>query len=145
MACAAACCSFIVLQAQITPKPGTDVTTPLHAMQPDYPVPYGTMSAADIKKVLDKVFDYLDAATPPQMVLKSSGEVVTDPSRFDTSMMLQPGDFRLNSYEWGVTYSGMLLAAENSGDTRYSDYEKSVLPLWRIGCRLLKRRWKQAF
>lgn len=124
IACASACCSFMVLQAQVSPKPGTDVTTPLHAVQPDYPVPYGAMPAADIKKVLDKVFDYLDAATPPQMVLKSNGEAVNDPSRFDTSMMLQPGDFRLNSYEWGVTYSGMLLAAETSGDNRYSDYVK---------------------
>jgi len=33
-----------------------------------------------------------------------------------------PGDFRLVSYEWGVTYAGMLLAAENTKDKKYSEY-----------------------
>ena len=33
-----------------------DVTTPLHLMKPDYPVPYGAPSKENVKAVLDKVF-----------------------------------------------------------------------------------------
>src|SRR5688500_14886555 len=79
-------------------KPANDVTTPLHALQPDYPVPYGAMSEQDIKKVLDRVFNYLDAATPPQIVNKQTGESITDKSKPDMNWILKPGDFRLNSY-----------------------------------------------
>ena len=108
-------------------KPGNDVTSPLHLLQPDYPVPYGAMSEADIKKVLDKVFKYLDAVTPAQMINRQTGQEVTDASQFDTAYGIKPGDFRITAYEWGVTYSGMLLAAETSGDARYSDYVKQRL------------------
>jgi rhamnogalacturonyl hydrolase YesR len=108
-------------------QPATDATAPLHDLQPDYPVPYGVMSRQDIKKVMDRVYDYLDAVTPPQMINRQTGQVVTDPSQFDTTDIIKPGDFRLTTYEWGVTYSGMLLAAEISGDTRYSDYVKKRL------------------
>jgi unsaturated rhamnogalacturonyl hydrolase len=113
--------------AQVTPKPGTDVTAPLHALQPDYPVPYVAMSEADIKKVLDKVYNYLDAVTPAQMINRQTGQEVTDATQFDTAYGIKPGDFRLTAYEWGVTYSGMLLAAETSGDSRYSNYVKQRL------------------
>lgn len=114
-------------------RPANDVTAPLHALQPDYPVPYGAMPADDIKKVLDKVFSYLDAVTPAKMVNRETGEPIADPSKPDKNWAIQPGDFRLNSYEWGVTYSGMMLVAENSGDDRYSDYVKkrfSLLAKW---------------
>src|SRR4051812_15600026 len=108
-------------------KPGNDVTASLHLLHPDYPVPYGAMSEADIKKVLDRVFNYLDGVTPAQMINKQTGQEVTDASQFDTAYVIKPGDFRLTAYEWGVTYSGMLLAAETSGDARYSDYVKQRL------------------
>ena len=113
--------------AQVPQKPGNDVTAPLHALQPDYPVLYGAMQAQDIKKVLDKVYNYLDAVTPAQMINRQTGQQITDASTFDTAYGIKPGDFRLMAYEWGVTYSGMLLAAETSGDARYSDYVKKRL------------------
>jgi rhamnogalacturonyl hydrolase YesR len=113
--------------SQIASKPGTDVSAPLHALQPDYPVPYGAMSEADIKKVLDKVYNYLDAVTPAQMINRQTGAEVTDATQFDTAYGIKPGDFRLTAYEWGVTYSGMLLAAETSGDNKYSEYVKQRL------------------
>jgi unsaturated rhamnogalacturonyl hydrolase len=120
------CCCIVFLSVNVhAQKTGNDVTTPLHALQPDYPVPYGAMSEQDIKKVLDKLYNYIDAVTPAQIVHKQNGAVITDASKPDSNWIVQPGDFRLNSYEWGVTYSGMLLAAETSGDTRYSDYVKS--------------------
>ena len=116
--------NVFIISTVSSQRPANDVTTPLHALQPDYPVPYGAMSEQDIKKSLDKVFNYLDAVTQPVMVDKKTGNPVNDIAKLDTNTTIKPGDFRLNSYEWGVTYSGMLLAAETSGDKKYIDYVK---------------------
>ena len=102
-----------------------DVTTPLHLMKPDYPVPYGAPSKENVKAVLDKVFNYLEAVTPAQMINKQTGEVVDDINRLDTNTILKAGDFRLTSYEWGVTYSAMQRAAETTGDKKYAEYVKN--------------------
>ena len=102
-----------------------DVTTPLHLMKPDYAVPYGAPSKENVKAVLDKVFNYLDAVTPAEMINKQTGEVVDDINRLDTNTILKAGDFRLTSYEWGVTYSAMLRAAETTRDKKYADYVKT--------------------
>ncbi|HPH32448.1 MAG TPA: glycoside hydrolase family 88 protein, partial [Chitinophagaceae bacterium] len=59
----------IALQAQKQ----NDVTTPLHAMQPDYPVPYVIPGKTDVKKVLDRIYNYLDTVTPPVMINKKTG------------------------------------------------------------------------
>lgn len=102
-----------------------DVTTPLHAMQPDYPVPYIIPAQANVKIVLDRVFHYLDSVTPAQFINRTNKAVVTDVSNPDTNIVFKPGDYRLTSYEWGVTYSGMLRAAETTGDKKYADYTKT--------------------
>ena len=101
-----------------------DVTTPLHMMQPDYTVPYVIPDKAAVKKVLDRVYNYLDTVSPPVMMNKKTGAALTDPSELDTNSIVKQGDFRLTSYEWGVTYSAMLRAAETTGDNRYSRYVK---------------------
>ena len=106
-------------------KTGTDVNTPLHAMQPDYPVPYAVPKKEEIKAQMDKVFNYLNAVTPAQMINKQTGGELTDVSALDTNTILKQGDFRLTSYEWGVTYSAMQRAFETTNDQRYSDYVKT--------------------
>src|SRR4030095_7111545 len=105
-------------------KTGTDVTTPLHALQPDYPTPYGVPKKEDIKAKIDKVFDYLNTVTPAQLMNKQTGAEVTEISQLDTNTILKQGDFRLTSYEWGVTYSAMQRAFETTRDQRYADYVK---------------------
>ena len=110
------------LKAQV--KTGNDVTAPLHALKPDYPVPYGPMNPAEIKKIMDRLFDYLDAVTPAEMINKQTGEIINEVNRLDTNTVIRQGDFRLTSYEWGVTYSAMLQAGEVTGDSRYTDYVK---------------------
>ncbi len=102
----------------------TDVTTPLHAMKPDYKVPYGAPSVDQVKQVLKTVYNYLDAVTPAQFVDKKTQVPVNDLSKADTNTVIKTGDFRLASYEWGVTYSGMLLAGEATGDAAYTNYAK---------------------
>lgn len=99
-----------------------DVTTPLHLLQPDYPTAYGKPEVAEIEQTLSRVYDYLNATTPAKLQDKSTGKEVTDFSKIDKNTILWPGDFRLTSYEWGVTYAGMLLASQNTGDPKYATY-----------------------
>lgn len=113
----------------IAQQKGNDVTIPLHAMQPDYVVPYSIPTEKTVKVVLDKVFGYLDTVTPPQFINKLSGQLITDVSIPDTNIIFMPGDFRLTSYEWGVTYAGMLSATEATGDAKYAAYTKKRLEL----------------
>ncbi|MBE7172749.1 MAG: glycoside hydrolase family 88 protein [Williamsia sp.] len=115
------CCSCFTVAAQ---APRNDVNTPLHLLQPDYPVPYGAPDTGSVKKVLDRVFAYLDGATPANLVNRKTGQPVADYSKPDSNVTVQAGDFRLMSYEWGVTYSGMLRTYEVTGDKKYVDYVK---------------------
>ncbi|GAB4018326.1 glycoside hydrolase family 88/105 protein [Spirosoma koreense] len=118
-------CSVALAQ---TPAPkANDSTTPLHLLQPDYPVPYGPPKAADVTNVLDRVYTYLNESTPAQVIDKQSGQPITDLGKFNPNAVIKPGDFRLTSYEWGVTYAGMLLASEATGDARFADYTNKRL------------------
>jgi rhamnogalacturonyl hydrolase YesR len=99
-----------------------DVTTPLHLLKPAYVTPYGETKQADVKAVLDRVYHYLDGATPYQLIDKDSKEVITDYSKANSNSIFKPGDFRLTSYEWGVTYTGMLEAGAATGDKKFTEY-----------------------
>ncbi len=106
----------------------TDATTPLHLLKPDYPVPYGIPKQEDVAAVIARIHGYLDKTTPPSFANEKTGELFTDATRINADTILQRGDFRIVSYEWGVTYAGMLLAAEATGDAKYRDYaEKRLL------------------
>ncbi|WP_230680392.1 glycoside hydrolase family 88/105 protein [Pontibacter rufus] len=107
--------------AQTAPQ-GTDSTTPLHLLQPDYPTPYGKTTVDDITKVLQRVYTYLEATTPPELVDKQTGQEIKNYKNPGDNAILKPGDYRLISYEWGVTYAGMLSAGEATGDSRFTEY-----------------------
>jgi unsaturated rhamnogalacturonyl hydrolase len=117
-----AACFSITASAQRNVTNANDSNTPLHLLQPDYPVPYGISKANDIKGTLDRIHRYLNNVTPTAFVNSKTGEVVSDLSKIDENTALQKGDFRLVSYEWGVTYGAMLLASQITGDSRYKEY-----------------------
>jgi unsaturated rhamnogalacturonyl hydrolase len=108
-----------IIQAQVTANDAS-----LHAMKPVYTVPYEPMTKEQVKGVIDKVFNYLDTVTPAQMINKKTNEVVTDIVKIDSNTVLKQGDFRITSYEWGVTYSALLWAGEMTGDKKYTSYVK---------------------
>lgn len=87
-----------------------------------YSGPYGVPVAADIAAVLTRVHDYLAANTPARLVRRSNGAEITDLRTPDPDATVERGAFNIIGYEWGVTYSGMLLAAEATGDARFRDY-----------------------
>jgi rhamnogalacturonyl hydrolase YesR len=102
-----------------------DVTAPLHALAPSYPVPYTIPKTEEIKAVLIRVYNYLDSVTPFQFTNRLTNEAVKGLSNIDTNTIVKPGDFRLTSYEWGVVYSGMLRAGEITNDDRFTNYAKN--------------------
>jgi len=110
------------LIAQYTTAKGNDSTTPLHLLKPDYPTPYGETKPADVKAVLDKVYNYLNETTYTQLIDKTTQAPVTDYKKANSNTIFKPGDFRLLSYEWGVTYTGMLEAGAATRDKKYTDY-----------------------
>jgi unsaturated rhamnogalacturonyl hydrolase len=117
----------IVTSTAVAQSKGNDVTTPLHLLKPDYVIPYGAPTVDSVKKVLDRVYTYLNEVTPAQLIDKRTKQPVYNFNTIDTNVTLQQGDFRLTSYEWGVTYSGMLTVGEATGDTRYTDYTRDRL------------------
>lgn len=116
--------ALLPLAAHAAPRgaPANDVTAPLHLMKPNYPTPYGQPSPQDVTRVLDRVFDYLDAVTPAKVINGKTRAEITDLNKVDGDTILAPGDFRLTSYEWGVTYAGMLAAGAATGEKRFTDY-----------------------
>ena len=112
------------VQAQSVPlkEKMNDFNTPLYLMKPVYATPYGEVKPEDVKAVIDRVLTFLEVATPTKVINKDTKAVITDFSKIDKNSVLERGTFRLASYEWGVTYSGMLLAAQTTGDSRYLKY-----------------------
>jgi len=74
-----------------------------------------------IIEVIDRIYNYLNGCTPAVLV-DEKGKEVTDFSKIDRNTAFKKGDFGLTTYEWGVTYSGMLKATEATGDQKYAEY-----------------------
>jgi len=84
-------------------------------------VPYAPATVTEIAAVLAA------SATTWRKPLRRSSSIATRAEIADVSTphdtaTLARGDFRIVSYEWGVTYSGMLLAGDVTGDAKFTDY-----------------------
>ena len=112
----AACCAGSV-SGQVN-----DSNTPLHLMKPQYRLGYGISDPKDVKLLMDRVLAYIATVTPAVLEDKQTGVAVTDMRKIGPQTQLRRGDFRLTSYEWGVTYSAVLAAYEATGDKAYRDY-----------------------
>ncbi|PTX94659.1 family 88 glycosyl hydrolase [Opitutus sp. ER46] len=62
-----------------------------------------------------------------RVVNRDTGEEITNFKRVNPKANLERGEFNVIGYEWGVTYSGMLLAAEATGDKRFRQYTNERL------------------
>jgi rhamnogalacturonyl hydrolase YesR len=100
----------------------TDSNTALHALQPDYPVPYKPVKAEEIIEVLNRIYNYLETASPARLVDRQSKTEVTDPAKINGNTVFDQGVFRPVSYEWGVAYGAMLMAGEITGDKKFTEY-----------------------
>ncbi len=99
---------------------------------PAYPIPYGPARVEEITPVLDRVLTYLERATPARLIdLETNTPVADAAGPLPARPGFERGDFLPISYEWGVTYSGMLHAAEALGNERYRRYVGERLELIR--------------
>lgn len=118
--------SILGLTSCKQPKTSTpevnDSNTPLHLLDPDYKFAYKEWNTEEIKQFLDRIYIYLDKSTPTRVIDKESGKEILDYTQIDQHSQLEQGDFRLASYEWGVTYTGMIEATRATGDKRYQEY-----------------------
>ena len=86
-----------------------------------YPTPYEPASVEDIQRTLDRVYSYIEQTTPVQIVNSETGEEVQGKT-LPKQAAMQRTDLLMLTYEWGVTYSGLMLAANVSDEARYRDY-----------------------
>ena len=97
---------------------------------------------AALQEVIGRIYTYLDGCTPAAVV-DGTGFPLEDLSKIDAGSSLQKGDFGINTYEWGVTYSGMLLASEVTGDARYARYAYERLTFLGQLYPYVRDYWKQ--
>ena len=107
---------------QVHTSPQADPGVYSGRLQVEYPTPYEPATAEQIRQVLERVHGYVDVAAPVSVVNGATGEAVSDLGHLPDEVTLARTDFQILSYEWGVTYAGMLRAAEVLGDARYRDY-----------------------
>ncbi len=114
--------TLLTASAQNKKEQVNDFNTPLHLMEPDYSIPYGVPKTATIMQDLDRILTYLLEVTPATLVDSRTEKEITSTVQVGRYTRLKKGDFRLSSYEWGVTYAAMLTVAEATGDERYKAY-----------------------
>lgn len=115
------------LGAQTPAAAPTATPTSNASRGPAYPIPYAPVSVEEIKRSLDRVLAYIETAAPVKIKDADSGQAVGDLAQLPKNPVFERTDFALTSYEWGVTYSGALLAAQATSDARYRDYVTSRL------------------
>ena len=117
----AGCLLSSVLCAQ-TPAPTPPAPVNADRLTPAYPVPYAPAKPEEIKAVLDRVLGYLETATPVRIIDRDTKAPVADPAHLTGNPIFDRTDFLLSTYEWGVTYAGMLHVAQTTSDAHYRDY-----------------------
>ncbi len=91
-------------------------------LEVDYPTPYPLATTEQIRAVLDRIHDYVVEAAPVRVIDGDTGEAVTDLTKLPPTVALARTDLLIVSYEWGVTYAGMMLLSQITGDPRYDRY-----------------------
>ena len=76
---------------------------------------------ASILEVMNRVYGYLLTATPLRPINGDTGARVSL-DNMPRNVALARTDMRLTSYEWGVTYGGMLRATQVTGYQRFRAY-----------------------
>jgi rhamnogalacturonyl hydrolase YesR len=95
-----------------------------------YPIPYQKPTVEEIVEVLQRVHGYVDEASPTSVVDAQTGREITDFSVPNLSARIHGDEgemFYPLDYTMGVTHSGMLLAAEVTGDARYTEFTRRQL------------------
>ncbi len=115
----------------------TDASVSLFELHSDYDFPYIIPSREGITEHMLRIANFLEGATMKEFLNADTGEAITDFDKLPEKFQQAQGDFRPYSYEWGVTYSGMLQAAEVTRENVFLDYTRKRM-------RLLALAWPKA-
>jgi len=119
------CSSLVMAQStpnQVHTSPQQDPGVYSGRLKVDYPTPYEPATIEEIQRVLERVHAYVDTAAPVQVVDGDTGAPMRYVDKLPSQVALARTDLQILTYEWGVTYAGMLRTAEVTGDKRYTDY-----------------------
>ena len=128
--------AFVLLVLAATPVAAEgpfrnrDNKDPKDISEGTYPIPYQKPSIEEITEVLQRVHAYVASASPASVVDSKTGREITDFSTPNPAARIAGDDGELFyplDYTMGVTHSGMLLATEVTGDTRYTDFTRRQL------------------
>jgi unsaturated rhamnogalacturonyl hydrolase len=108
---------------QVTTSPQENPGVYSGRLKVEYPTPYEPATEEQIRAVLERVHGYLLEASPVRPIDADTGQAATL-DRLPEHVALARTDFLILTYEWGVTYAGMLRAAEVTNDDRYRDYTR---------------------
>ena len=106
-------------------KEFNDANTPLHLLQADYPINYQAPDKDQIENQLKTIVNYLEQVTPAGIIDSKNQKVITKYENIDRYSQLKKGDFRLTSYEWGVTYAAMLRMTQVTDNETYLNYARN--------------------
>jgi rhamnogalacturonyl hydrolase YesR len=123
-----------------TSKPN-EANIPMYLLPPDYPVPYGPPKAEEVISSVNKVYTYLDGVTPYRFINRVTKDEIKDLSKPDTNAIIERGTFGLHGYEWGVTYSAMLLLSKATDDVKYRDYTQKRMDFLNTAFAYYKQQW----
>jgi len=125
---AAALLTLSTLRAE-GPYRSRDNPNPNDAGEPTYPIPYQLPKVGEITDVLDRVRDYLERASPTQVIDRKTGQPITD---FSTPVenavtTRSEEDFNPLGYEMGVIHAGMMKSAAVTGNPAFTAFTQRHL------------------
>lgn len=107
---------------QHTATPQQDPGVYSGRLKVNYPTPYELATPDQVRAVLERIHAYVSEAAPVRVVNGETGEAVDDLSKLPPQVALARTDLQIATYEWGVTYAGMMLLSQVTGDARYYQY-----------------------
>jgi hypothetical protein len=113
----------LLSMAAVAAEPGSPTSRPTSRAAspvPDYPVPYRTPRIDGVTRILRAVKSQIESS-----VMRS---ISTRPST-NAAEVAAGRRFALNTYPMGVIYSGMLSAADATGDKSFADFDAARFQL----------------
>jgi len=84
--------------------------------------PYGRTSPTEVKKVMDRVRNYIEQVTPGSIIDGRTGENIRDLRKPSKDATLAKTEYNMTSHEWGLVYTAMLHAEATTGDRLFKEY-----------------------
>lgn len=118
---------------QVTATPQQEVGVYSGRLKVNYPTPYELATVEQIRAIVDRVHAYVVDAAPVRAINADTGEAAPDLNRLPAHVALARTDLQIITYEWGVTYAGMMLLSQMTGDPRFNEYtDERVTAIARI-------------